>query len=389
MNFQRILALVKKDLKHMIREPASLFLILLFPVVLTLAFGFSFGAIGGGAQQTTFQIGVVNTNENGLYPQYAQNFIANITNNEILIVESYADNQTAQLDLSQGKIQALLLIPADFGASCNAFQTAPDNSDQWINTTVSLYLDSGSMLAAQAIPPIIQQVLAVAIYGDQQATLARPIQIGNPSLVEVTKQTMFDYMAPGLFAYAAIFLTMTVAQSFTTDRENGLLRRMSVTPTTATEFMLSQVLTNMIIAVAQAVLIFAMAYAVGYRPDVGVGIYAFAFVLVLVFSLCNVGFGLITATVAKSSGAATGLSFLFILPQMFLGTFVGFALSSAAQTAGRFVPSYYVTDALTSLLLRKAPVTSSIVLLDFAVVSLSSIAVLALGILLFRKYGKT
>ena len=52
------------------------------------------------------------------------------------------------------------------------------------------------------------------------------------------------------------------------------------------------------------------------------------------------------------------------------------------------MPSYYVTDALTSLLLRKAPVTSPIVLLDFAVVSLASVVVLAFGILLFRKYGK-
>ena len=387
MYHQSILALVNKDLKHMVREPALLFMILLFPVVLTLAFGFSFGAVGG--TETTFQIGVVNANENSAYPQYAQDFIANIAGTEILVVEPYADNQTAQLDLSQGKIQALLLIPADFGASCNAFQTAPDNPDQWVNTTVSLYLDSGSMIATQAVPPIIQQVLAATIYGEQQVTAPTPIQIGTPSLVEVAKQTMFDYMAPGLFAYASIFLTMTVAQSFTTDRENGLLKRISVTPTTATEFMASQVFTNMIIVVVQAALIFAMAYVVGYRPDVGADIYAFAFVLVLLFSLCNVGFGLITATVAKSSGAATGLSFLFILPQMFLGTFVGFALSSAAQTAGRFVPSYYVTDALTSLLLRKAPVTSPVVLLDFAAVSLVSVAVLAFGILLFRKHGKT
>jgi hypothetical protein len=65
-----------------------------------------------------------------------------------------------------------------------------------------------------------------------------------------------------------------------------------------------------------------------------------AFVLVLLFSLSNVGFGLITASVAKSSGAATGLSFLFVLPQLFLGTFVGASLSSTAQVAGKFVPSY-------------------------------------------------
>ncbi|MFB3890315.1 MAG: ABC transporter permease [Candidatus Bathyarchaeia archaeon] len=387
MSFQRILVVVKKDLKHMVREPALLFLLLLFPVVLTLAFGFSFGAMGG-TQQTTFQVGVVNANKNGLYPQYAEDFIDNIAQTEILVVQTYPDNQTAQSDLVQGKIQALLLIPQDFGASCSAFQNAPSSPDRWMNTTVPLYLDSGSMVATQAIPPIVQQVLATTVYGDQQTVTNRPIQIGSPSLVEVTKQTMFDYMAPGLFAYAAIFLTMTVAQSFTTDRETGLLKRINVTPITAAEFMASQVLSNMVIAVAQAILIFVVAYAVGYRPEVGFGSVLFAFTIVLVFSLCNVGFGLITATIAKSSGAATGLSFLFILPQMFLGTFVGAALSSAAQTAGRFVPSYYVTDALTSLFLRKAPVTSPTVLLDLLVVSVLSVMVLALGIMLFKRYGK-
>jgi len=54
--------------------------------------------------------------------------------------------------------------------------------------------------------------------------------------------------------------------------------------------------------------------------------------------------GLLTATIVKSSGAATGLSFLFILPQMLLGTFV-----PAPQLVGRLVPRYYVTDALTSI----------------------------------------
>jgi hypothetical protein len=73
---------------------------------------------------------------------------------------------------------------------------------------------------------------------------------------------------------------------------------------------------------------------------------------------------------------------------MFLGTFVGAALSSIAQVAGHFVPSYYVTDALTSLLLRKASITSLTVLLDLATTSFSSLTVLAFGVLLFRKYGK-
>jgi oleandomycin transport system permease protein len=152
--------------------------------------------------------------------------------------------------------------------------------------------------------------------------------------------------------------------------------------------MTSQVLSNMITALIQAVLVFAMAFTVGYRPNTGITGFAVAFIIVLIFSLCNVGFGLITATLAKSPGAATGIAFLFIMPQMFLGTFVGAALSPAAQAAGKFVPAFYVTDALTSLFSRGAPASSPTVIFDLAFVSICSAVVLLLGIVLFKKYGK-
>jgi len=387
LNFQRVFSLVKKDLKRMIREPATLFLIILFPVVLTLVFGVSFGAIGG-TQSTTYQIGVVNMDSAVLDQQWSQHLIGNLTGTEILKIQDYSDNETAQTDLLQGKIQAVLLIPENFGQSCISFWNAPTNSSLWVNTTVQLYLDSGSMFATQAIPPIIQQVLTATVYGEQPISVPRPIQIGRPSLIQVSKLTAFDYMAPGIFAYAAIFLTMTVAESFTTDREKGLLRRINTTPTTPSEFMTSQAISNMFAALIQVALVFAMAYLVGYRPNVNSASFVLAFVIMLIFALCNVGFGLITATIAKSPGAATGIAFIFIMPQMFLGTFVGFALSPSAQAAGKFVPSYYVTDALTSLFLRGAPVSSPMILLDLAVVTVCSVAALLIGILLFRKYGK-
>lgn len=386
MSFQRVSALTKKELKKLIRDPAITFLIILFPVLLTLVFGTSFGAIGGN-QSTTYQIGLVNL-DSGQYSQWAENLVGNLTSTEILLVTTYSSNETAQTDLVQGNVQAVIIIPYDFGESCVSFWNAPTDPRLWVNTTILLYSDSGSIFAAQAIPPIVQQVVAATIYGEQSKPLATPIQIGNPSMVKASKLTMFDHMAPGIFAYAAIFLTMTVAQAFTTDRETGLLRRIHTTPTKPAEIMMSHTISNMIIGLIQAVLVFAMAHLVGYRPSGDAFSFAMAFTIVSLFSLCNVGFGLITATIAKSSGAATGLSFVFIMPQMFLGTFVGFALSPTAQLAGRFVPSYYVTDALTSLFLRGAPVLSATVLLDLAVVSASSIATLLIGVILFGKYGK-
>ncbi len=359
-------------------------MIFLFPVVFVIAFGFSFGGIGGG-QSTTYQIGVVNADLASPSPQWSQVFLEALTNTQILSIQAYPDNQTAQYDLSQGKIQAILLVPELFTKSIVSYQTAPSDPSQWTNTTVSMYLDRGSLIATQAIPPIVQQVLT-AILDQNQYTSLNPVRLETTSLVDVRKFTAFDFMVPGMFAFASIFLIMMVSGSFTEDRANGMMKRIRITPTTPTEFMTSQVLTNTVIALVQAVLVFSMAYLIGFRPNIEVPTYLFAFALVLVFSLSNIGFGLITATIAKSSGAATGISFIFLLPQLFLGTFVGASLSPSAQVAGRFVPSYYVTDALTSLFLRGAAITSPLVLLDLAILSTFSIAILVIGIILYAKY---
>jgi ABC-type multidrug transport system permease subunit len=380
MQLQRVIALTKKEMKKTVREPAVLFMIFLFPIVFVFAFGSAFS--GGG--QPTYNIGVVNMDQ-GDSINASQTLLTALSETKILNLKMYSDNQTAQNDLSQGSIQAIMIVPTDFSQSLASYQAAPNAPSKWTNATVALYLDKGSLVATQAIPPIIQQALT-AISGQNQQTPTIPFHLEIASLIEVKTPSTLDFIAPGMFTFASIFLIMMVAQSFTQDRENGMMKRIRITPTTPTEFMTSQVISYMGIALIQAALVFAMMYALGFRPQVGIPAYVFAFILVLLFSLSNIGFGLITATIAKSSGAATGLSFLFVLPQLFLGTFVGASLSSGAQVAGRFVPSYYVTDALTSLFLRGATITSLSVLLDATMVSVFCVAILAVGILLYGKY---
>jgi ABC-type Na+ efflux pump permease subunit len=383
MKLQRVFALTKKEMKKTIREPAVLFMIFLFPIVFVFAFGASFGGFGG-SQNATYQVGVVNLDGGNQWPQLFTNDLSIMS---ILKVTLYTDNQTAQSDLSQGRIQAVVLIPNTFSESLTSYNSAPNQPNQWINATVPLYLDKGSMVATQAVPPIIQQVLT-SITSQTQQVAPSPIKLQTASLVEVKQASTLDFIAPGMFTFASIFLIMMVAQSFTQDRENGMMKRIRISPTSPTEFMASQVISYMCIALIQAALVFAMTYAMGFKPAVGVPAYAFAFILVLVFSVSNVGFGLITASVAKSSSAATGISFLFVLPQLFLGTFVGASLSGGAEIAGKFVPSHYVTDALTTIFIRNATIASPTILIDFAVVCISCVAILAVGILLYSKYYK-
>ncbi len=385
MNPQRVLALTGKDLKKTVRDPAALFMTLLFPLVLTLSFGVAFGGIGGG-DSSGFNIGVVSLGD----PQdpWAVQFVEAIHGTGVLWVRGYDSNETAQGDLSQGRVSAVIVIPGDFGEGCSSYWAAPSEPSLWVNTSIGLYLDSGSMIVAQAIPPIINNVLSATVYGELPRTVPGPIRVESPSLVEARDLSTFDYMAPGLFPFAAIFLTMLVAQSFIYERQNGLLRRILVTPTTSAEFMTAQVLSNMVVALAQVALVFAGAFLIGYRPYVDAPAIALSFLLVSAFSLCCVGFGLITATVAKSEGAATGISFLFIMPQTLLGTFIPMGTTQLGRVVARFVPSYYVTDALTSLLLRGAQVNSPTILMDALAVIAASAAALTAGVLLFGRYGK-
>lgn len=194
----------------------------------------------------------------------------------------------------------------------------------------------------------------------------------------------FNLMAPGLFAYACIFIIMTVAQSFADFRDQGLLRRLNTTPMSSTDFMFSSILSNMIISMLQVVIVFVLALLFGFRSNSDIVGILLAFLLMALFSLSSVGLGLITASVSKSAGTATGLSFIFILPQMFFGTFI--PITDTTRPIAMFLPSYYATDALTSIF-NGASLTSANILIDFAFISIVSIVIVIIGILLFKKSG--
>jgi ABC-2 type transport system permease protein len=383
MNASRTLALARKDWKRIVREPAFLFMIILFPVMLTIAFGTSFGAVGG-SQAPSFNVAVVILSGNSTSSIH---FVKDLQATGVVNVRSLSNNQTAQSELSQGQLQAVILLPPKFDASVQSFVANPNEPGRWTNSTISLYLDKGSILSAQVIPAIVERALVQGVLGIKPATQALPFSFSSPSVLTAQGPSVFDSFAPGLFAFASIYMIMVVAQSYTTERENGLLKRILVTPATGADLVMGSVVSYLVIGLIQALLVFLCVYALGYHPVADPAGLLVGFCIITVFALCNIGFGLITAAIAKSAGAATGISFVFLMPQLFLGTFVGATLSSTAQAAGRFLPAYYVTDALTSLFTRGASITSQTVLTDLTVVSASSVFILLAGVLIFRRFG--
>jgi ABC-2 type transport system permease protein len=378
MKMQRVRALTVKEILRVFREPANLFMLIMLPLVMTLVFGIAFGGIGGGGD---VQYGVAIVDQDA--SSWSGELVSGLNSSGVLVPQYFEDDASGQDALSQGKVSAVLVIPSGFGASVDDFKLNPVDETAWTVTTLELSIDQGSMIAGSVVPSLVQQALTVTLYGVEALSPPSPIVIGSPVLVESITVTQFDSMMPGMFSYAVIFVTMIVSQVFTEERQQGLLKRIAITPTTASDIFAAQVVANTITGVIQVSVVFGSAYLMGFRPMGGLAGIGLAYLMSLLLVLCNVGFGLITATLAKSSSAATGLAFVFILPQMMLGSFI----PGIPENLSRLVPSTYVTQTLTNVFLRGASATSASSLQNLGVLGVYSLVVMVTGIVLYNKYG--
>ena len=149
-------------------------MIILFPLVLTIAFGASFGA--GQSQTASYLVAVVDQGVPGA-SSWSQQFAQALGSTGILKVEQYSDNQTAQSALSQGTVQAVLLIPSQFDSSIQSFKDYPSDSARWVNSSLSLYVDRASLVAEQVISSAVQNVLDSAILDIKQQLISTPVSI--------------------------------------------------------------------------------------------------------------------------------------------------------------------------------------------------------------------
>ncbi|TRO48135.1 ABC transporter permease, partial [Candidatus Bathyarchaeota archaeon] len=188
----------------------------------------------------------------------------------------------------------------------------------------------------------------------------------------------------GLIVYSVIFLIMTVAQSFSMERQEGILKRLSITPMTSSEFIGSRIISNLLTAMIQVIIVVILAFILGFRPQSGIAGILLALPITALFSLTSVGLGLITATISKSPEAATGISFIFILPQMFFGTFI--PITETTKQIAVFMPSYYLLDSLT--LIFEGDFLNPRITTNMGILTAVSTAIIIIGVYLFGKFGK-
>jgi ABC-2 type transport system permease protein len=195
----------------------------------------------------------------------------------------------------------------------------------------------------------------------------------------------FEYLLPGVMGYAVIYMGMMVALALCEYRQAGLLKRVQTTPVSPSAYLGSLIIANMIIAVFQALVVLLVARLLGFEPQGGLVGLLLAVVFLALLAVTAVGLGLITASVAKESGAAGGLSVIFILPMMMFGAFLA-VFNETTRTIAKFTPNYYVTDSL-SVIFHEGTISDPVIWQNLLILAIISLVVVVAGILLFKRTG--
>ena len=199
----------------------------------------------------------------------------------------------------------------------------------------------------------------------------------------VPGMTHFQYLLPGVMGYAVIYMGMMVALALVDYRQVGLLKRVEATPVSPTEYLGSLIIANMFIAVFQGLIVLLVARLLGFEPQGGVLGLLIAIVFLALLAVAAVGLGLITAAVAKESGAAAGIAAIFIVPMMMFGTFLA-VFSDMTRNIARFMPNYYLTDSL-SVIFHTGSVSDPVIWQNLLILAIIALVIVVIGIQLFKK----
>jgi ABC-2 type transport system permease protein len=195
----------------------------------------------------------------------------------------------------------------------------------------------------------------------------------------------FEYLLPGVMGYAVIYMGMMVALALCEYRKDGLLNRVDTTPVSPSTYLGSQIVANMIIATFQGLVVLLVARLLGYVPLGGLLGLVLASVFLALLAVTVVGFGLIVAAVAKDSGAASGLSVIFIVPMMMFGALLA-VFNETTRTIARFTPNYYVSDSL-SVIFHQGSISDPAIWQNLLILAIISLFAVVAGMQLFRKIG--
>lgn len=209
---------------------------------------------------------------------------------------------------------------------------------------------------------------------------ANVAQSGQPPKFSLTTQSVEDdslvtiqYVTPGLLGWAvAMSASFGAAATLNGWRNSKLLRRLQLSPVTTTSLVSARVMVTIVIALAQMAIFLGLGTV--FFGLTLTGAWLMAVPLLIVGTLCFMSIGLLAGSVAKTTEGAVNMANFIVLPMSFLsGSF--FPLEGAPgwlQAFSLALPLRHLNDGMTDVMVRGELWTAALVpmgiLAAFAVV---------------------
>lgn len=341
----RIVPLARKEIFHILRDPRSLYLSLIMPVLLVILFGYAITF-----EVRRIDVGIVDRDHSSLSRRLISEIGASQYFHIRHIQNTYSGLGTL---LDEGRIKIILAVPSDFSQDLAKGNTTPvqllvDGSD---NNTAQIALGYLSKLLQGFSSNLIQERLS-----QQEKALDAAIPpVGveprvwyNPGLRST------HYIVPGLIAVVMMILTaMLTSLTIAREWETGTMEQLIASPAKPHQIITGKLLPYFFLGLIQISLVILtgiLLFKVPLRGNL-----LFLFGVSSVFLVCGLAAGLLVSTVTKSQQLAFMLSIIFTLLPSFILSGFAFPISSMPsiiQIITYLVPAKYFLIILRGIFLK-------------------------------------
>ncbi len=344
----RTLAVMRKEFLHIMRDPGTLVLIFVIPIIQMTLLGY--------AARTDIDNISLAVLDGDRTPQ-SRALLRAFEATSYFQISHYAQSEAEMAALlDSGEVRAALVIPQAYGSRLLSGH----------GVEVGFILDGSD-------PTVANSALAAALQtGQAQARLhslpgrhsleVRPTVWYNPGLESV------NYMIPALMGMILQFLaTLVTSMAIVREREHGTLEQLIVTPIRPLELVVGKTVPYVFLSFVdflEVLVIGVVWFGVPIRGSIGL-----LLALAGLFLLGSLGIGILISTGAHTQQEAMLMSFLFLMPSIFLSGFF-FPLEAmpwGLHVLSYFIPLRYMLIIIRSIVLKGvglAPLRSEVLILS-------------------------
>lgn len=313
------------------REKSAMFFTIAFPIILILIFGTIFMK----QDQMKYDLQVQDLDQT----TESAEFVKGLAATGVFTITPVDAGADAARYFKDRNLNLLLIIPQGYGA-IQEQRIMQGDSNASIRMTY-LYDPSSTSVAKKT--QILDAIIAEL---NQEVSGTEPfIRLAEKSILD-RKYRFIEFFVPGIIAMALMTASISGALNVNAElRQKGIIRKLCATPITRTDWILSNVLYQLILAVISTTAILLVSYAV-FNVNLQINGWLPVFVVLDVFAF--VGIGMILTRVVQEAESAAAAGNVIMFPMMFLsGTFFPIEMMPGfLQKFARVLPLYYVNEGL-------------------------------------------